>query len=319
MNNICSILELTKDAEQKRLVYENSPYALQQTLHWVRADYGRWWISGGRGRCDHYTGNRDAAQFWFDLHTDGDHEQSAYTPSADNTQITVGWVAVGRTFPFEVHVLRGSGSIGLRHLVADSYLTRSIEGQVDGESFSGMLRTISSDTGAGTVRGNGWAVDADLQFKLNDSWLGRVNIEGMIGRLRWNGLVVQDGYITSAGVFTDPEGFLRDCGGITGAEWSTNINTRLKPVYRLDLVSNGRPNVLLGYTSQPGTYGSPCIGLAWANHRNWLPYLRFYPIESRTEVGFIAHRWQLRISVDDWTFDDPKRIEAAVSVNPILF
>lgn len=130
---------------------------------------------------------------------------------------------------------------------------------------------------------------------------------------------MEDSYITSPGIFTDREGFLRDYGGITGARWTQDMKASLNPYYRLEVISAGRPNVLLSLIRQTGVRSSVGLGLAWPQRRHWLPYARFYPAYKRTEIGAVGRGWQIRMAGDDWLFASPRNAEVGLSAAPIKF
>ena len=318
MNNVASLWRITKDNQPARHFDDTSAYAILQDVGWVRATDERWWIGFGRGKRDAYQGNADAGQLWIDLHAAG-QTRPAYAPVAGNVKIEASWYGVGRTFPFRIGQARGTGSVLLRGLAADDYLARSLVGQVEGEMFSGMVKIVSADTGTGLVRGRGWSLDTQAEVRLGKRWLAQGTVEGLLGRLTWHGLAVEDSYVVSPRVFTDPEGFLHDYGGISGAAWSEDMRLRLNPYYRLDLICSSRPNTLLGVAFQAGTRTAGSAGLAWPQSKRWLPYLRCYPTQNRLEVGAVGSGWQVRISGDDWLPVSPKHAEIALSASALSF
>ena len=318
MNNVGSIWAIDEDGQPARDFDNTRAYAVLQTTEWIRLAHRGWWIGCGRGMRDAYEGNADAGQLWIDLHADG-KTQPAYAPAVSSVRIEASWWAVGRTFPFRAGEVRGTGDLVLRRITADDYLARSLVGKVEGEDFSGMLKAISSETAAGTVRGHGWSLDVQGRFTLGTNWEGQITAEGLLGEVSWRGLYVEDGYILSPRVFTDREGFLHDCGGISGMGWHEDLTARINPFYRLDLVYMRRPNVLLGAAWQSGTRTVPNIGLAWPQPKPWLPYLRCYPTQNRLEIGAVGRGWQIRVSGDDWLDASPKHAEIALTVSPLRF
>jgi len=318
MNNVGSLWQIADREQPPRRFEGASAYATIETAEWTRIAGRGWWIGYGTGRRDDYDGNADAAQLWTDIHSGG-QTKPAYRPEAANVRIAASWVGAGREFAFGMGSARGTGSICLRLLTAGDYLARAVTGEVSGEQFSGMVRITSARTEAGKVEGSGWALDAQWRFLVAGRLRGRVSAEGLLGRLGWRGLLVRDAYVTSPGVFTDPQGFLHDCGGISGAEWRENVSASLNTCWRIDLVSAARPQILLNGRFQAGARPLVGFGLAWPQRRPWTPYLRCYPSQHRLEAGAVGRGWQLRVSGDDWLGSSPKHAEIGISAAAAAF
>jgi hypothetical protein len=275
-------------------------------------------VSYGQGQRDAYVGNADAAQLWIDFHA-GNRTQSAYAPKAGSVQLSAYWYGVGRDFPIRAGSLSGEGSLSLRRVVAYDYLARSLVGEVGPTGmFTAMMRSVSARSGGAETHGDGWALDGQLRLHVGDRWLGQATIEGLLGQVSWNRLTVEDSRIVSPRTFTDPDGFLHDCGGITGATWTESRKARLNPYYRLDLIRTGRPHILCGVAFQSGLRSTPNFGFAWPQKR-WLPFVRFYPAQQRFEIGAVGSRWQVRISGDEWILSSPKHAEVSASATALRF
>jgi len=317
-SNIGPVLRLTKKDQPGHQLEAGDAYAVLQASGWVDLRNGNWLIGYGSGRRDAYEGNRDAGQLWIDLHAD-QHIQTDYYPAATSTGIAATWYGVGRRIPFSGSGIRGSCDLFVRCLVADDLLMRSAVGEVHGESFSGMMHTVSSELPTGSVRGRGWCVDARSDMHLGPRWDCSVSVEGLLGAITWRGVAVEYIHFTSPGVFEDPEGFLHDFFDASGAEFREDSTMRLAPTYRLDLASRGHPNLLLAIASGNDNQMVPSVGVAWPQSKPWLPYLRAYPTQRWLELGAVGRRWQVRISADDWPTASPKHLEIAFSAAPVRF
>lgn len=317
-NNVGSLWDVGKENQPSRVFRNNSAYVTISTNNWIRITSREWWVGFGRGKREEYRGNGDAAQLWIDLNS-GVNTKQSYAPSVQSTRISGDWVGVGRYVAFKAGDVQGTAEIAFRSIDAEEYLARSLVGNVSGEDFEGMLRIESSNSSLGSVRGRGWSLDASAGFTIGNRWMGKFSVEGLAGKIRWRGLFVDDGWITSPGVFTDPEGFLHNCGGISGASWREDATLKINPCWRLDLILIGNPNLLIGVIGRPGDRTLPSVGAAWSQRTQWLPYFRCYPTQSRLEVGAVGRSWQFRISGDDWIFSSPKHAEIAVSAAAISF
>ncbi len=314
-NNIGSMWKL--DGELPAHTFgDDSAYASLQVSEWLKVSHKGWWVSAGKFERDAYEGNSDAAQLWIDMNSGG-QTRSRYEPVAGNTDVSANWYALGKDFTLRLGRADGSGTISVRRLSAGSFLARSVTGEVDGSTFTGMMRVLTSDTSSGSVSGSGWAMDVQAKLR-NSNWLGQFTVEGILGSISWKGLQIEDSLITSPRTFTDPDGFMHDCGGISGAIWYGDRSYRINPYYRLDLIGLRRPNILLGCGWQSGLKAAPYLGTALAQKR-WTPYTRYYPMQQRLELGAVGRGWQIRIAGDDWIFGDPKTAEVGLSAQAVRF
>ena len=318
-NNVGSIWVIDDSKQPAKDYGSSSAYAVLQDSRWLRLSHGGWSLSYGSGKRSAYAGNADAAQLWIDMHA-GDRTQLFYAPEANGVRVTTYWYGVGRDFPIRAGNLSGTGNLSLRRVVAYNYLAQSLVGEVGPTGmFTAMMRSVSAGRAGARISGDGWAVDGRLMLRYGDRWLGQATVEGLLGQVSWNGLIVEDSRIVSPRTFTDPEGFLHDCGGISGATWTESRTARLNPYYRLDLIRTGRPNILCGIAFQSGARSTPNFGFAWPQRKKWLPYTRYYPVQRRFEIGAVGPTWQFRISGDDWIFSSPKHAEIAVSAQALRF
>lgn len=316
-NNIGSIWEIGGKQPAHQFTGD-SAYATMQLSQWVQISHKGWWACWGKGRQTEYAGNPDAAQLWIDLNSGG-QTKSSYSPTASSTEFTASWYGAGRDFPTRIGKLTGTSSISIRHLSAGDLLSRSLTGEVQDTVFTATMRTLTADTALGTVTGSGWSVDAQARLRYADKWLGQFAAEGLLGCVSWDGLQVEDSRIISPRTFTDPEGFLHDLGGISGALWYENQTQRINPYYRMDLVRIGHPDLLLGCGWQAGMRATPNLGMAWNHSGKWMPYTRYYPSQRHFEIGAVGRGWQLRISGDDWILGSPKHAEVGLSASAIRF
>ncbi|MCX6376237.1 MAG: hypothetical protein NTU88_09455, partial [Armatimonadetes bacterium] len=318
-NNVGSIWGIDDKNQPARDFGDGSAYAMVQYSKWLRLHHRAWWVGYGLGKRSIYLGNADAAQLWIDLHAAG-QTQPIYAASAEGARADADWLEFGRGFPFRIaDQVRGTGRLSLRRIDVPDYLARSVVGDMEGEMFTAMLREVSARSPRGTVHGAGWALDGQIRLNMNGKWLGQATAEGLLGRVTWDEILVDDSGIVSPRTFTDPEGFLHDCGGITGTTWRENLSLRVTPYYRLDLIRIGRPYLLFGTSIQSGIRSTPNLGVAWPQRKKWLPYVKYYPAEGRLEVGGVGAGWQFRISGDDWIYSSPKHAEVAVSAQALRF
>jgi len=318
LNNVSSIWNLDSESMPSARFTHDSAYALLESTRWIAVGQGEWVLSFGSGTRDYYEGNADAAQLWIDMHSDS-ITQAEYTPKISNARISVNWFGISRSLPVRSGKIDGDLTVTLRKLVVDSYRSGSLVGNVAGSEFSGMIRTTSSKNLVGHVYGEGWSLDAELSFRIGQRWMGRAVAEGLAGRVSCDGLLTQDAYIVSPRVFTDPDGFLHDCGGISGMAWSTNLNARLSPHYRLDLVESASPHTLLGISYHGDTGLLANVGLAWPQKKAWIAYTRCYPTQKRIELGAVGRGWEFAISGDDWLTASPEHGEITLALSPLRF
>lgn len=157
-------------------------------------------------------------------------------------------------------------------------------------------------------------MDARAVIKAGDGWEGLAAVEGLFGEMRWSRVTVRDEYVLSPRVFTDPDGFYRDTGGISGVSKKREVNLDVGRTVRLDILRRGkRADLLAGYMWEEGYDAVPNLGAAFKRGR-WTPYVRLYPTEARGEIGAAAHGWLLSISGDDWIFAAPRNVAISLSV-----
>ncbi len=317
-NNIGSLWVIGEPRQAAQDYGGSTAYALLQRSQWLKLSRNGWSFTYGVGRRAVYAGNADAAQLWIDVRSEN-RTQRTYAPEARGVEFSAYWYGVGRDFPIRTGNLTGVASLSIRRVITYDYLARSLIGEVPEEEafkvFTAMMRSVST----GPTSGDGWAVDGDVRLRYGDRWVGQAAVEGLLGCVSWKGLTVEDGLIVSPRTFTDPEGFLRDCGGITGATWTENRTARLCPYYRLDLMRTGRPAMLLGISFRSGERIAPNFGAAWPQKRRWIPYTRYYPVQRRLEVGAVGSTWRLRISGDDWIYSSPRNAEVSAGLHVLTF
>lgn len=317
-NNVSSIWDLDSESMPSARFAHDSAYALLESTRWIAVGQGEWILSFGSGTRDYYEGNSDAAQLWIDMHSDF-ATQAEYMPKVSNTRISVNWFGISRSLPVRSGKMEGDLTVTLRKLVVDSYRSGSLVGNVAGDEFTGMMRTTSSEMVSGNADGQGWSLDAELSFRIGRRWVGRAGAEGLAGRISWDGLLTQDAWIVSPRVFIDPDGFLHDCGGATGMTWSTDLNARLSPHYRLDLMESASPHTLLGVYYQGDTGLLASVGLAWPQRNGWIAYTRCYPTQKRIELGALGKGWEFTVSGDDWLTASPRHGEVSLALSPLRF
>jgi hypothetical protein len=250
-----------------------------------------------------------------------------YSPELKNTRISYSWLGVGREFPFKFSKARGKGRVILRRIESDDYRGGSVVGQVIGENYSGtgadsytgMMRIMSSRAPEGVVVGRGWTVDAQADFSAGERIKGMVTCEGLAGYVSWHGLNVQDTFITSMGVFEDPEGYLHDFGGISGAEWREDVKLDLAARYRLDMLYMHEPSLMLGIAYREGDGASVSTGAAWTHSKSLIPYFRWHISDQALELGAVGRKLQLRILSDDWLFTSPEHMEVNLTATALTF
>lgn len=317
LNNVGSLWTLSDDNQPARHLGESSPYALLQSGEWTRLTHHQWVVAYGRGISDCYTGNRDAGQFWLDLHAKTPL-QSSYHPLAENVYVSMNWYGVGRQFQFAHHKVHGTAEILLRMLDADNVRIRTVTGDVLDDNYSGMVKFIT--TGDNHVHGSGWALDTNLRVELGQHWTAEAAVEGLLGELHWKNLKVTDGYIMSPRVFEDPDGYLNDISGtVTGATYPAELQWKLSPVYRVNLMTRQAPHILLGVTQQEVIGTVPSVGYAYHIGKQWLSAVRVYPTQRQLEFGIYGKGWQFTLAGDDWIFASPKRARFNVTVPTLAF
>ena len=303
--NVSSLLKLSDD-QPAHDFDDPSAYAELQWAGRVRINQGRWWVEYGTGSRERYDGNTDAGQLWIDLHSE-EQTQPSYAPEATGFEIRASWIGVGRSFPLRLGDAYGTGSVLIRRLTADGFRHRALKGDVAGEDFTAIMRVIDSDG----RQGQGWSLDTQTRLALGNRWLGQFTVDGLLGRISWREIYIEDSYIVSPRVFEDPEGFLHDYYSVSGVIHHEDRSYSINPYYSLDLVRKGKPSLLLGVAWQSGIGTLPAFGAAWPQSKSWLPYLRYYPTQGRVQIGAVGQGWQFRISADDLTY--PRHAEIALS------
>jgi hypothetical protein len=268
-----------------------------------------WLICYGRGTREHYSGNADAAQLWIDLHAAG-QTQPRYAPVVNTERIGLSWYGLGRRVRIRAGTVSGQGELFVRALVADDLLQRALVGEVEGDAFAGMLKI--RDAGS-RVEGRGWSADARLSLAVSERWHALLTAEGLLGDITWTKLPVEDSYLISPGVFTDVDGFIHRIGGASGAAWRETVTLNILPTYRLQLLADTRPALLIGAEYESGDAIQPMLGIAWRRGARQAVDLRLYPADRQVAVGFTGSGWQLRIAGDDWLAGDPSNLQATLA------
>lgn len=296
-NNLRPLREITSDSPGSRHFARREAFAVLERRRWLRIRAGEWLAGAGRGIIDTYSGNNNAGQLWLDLHSLAERTRASYSPEADQQSAVVSWAGVGRVFALKTGRISGHAEVWLRYLTAEDYLSRAIEGNLEtvpAESFSGMIRI----TDAAGQRHSGYSVDFRATADLGNDWVTAFSAEGLLGRIDFDGIYVQDAFFTSARVFEDRNGFLRDYGGITGAAWRENTSMRIDPVYRADVVRKGKPHVFAGFEDRQRARREISVGAAFPQSGGWMPYARLILQNHRLEVGATGTGWSLRFAAD---------------------
>ncbi|MGC8864047.1 MAG: hypothetical protein ACP5R5_14920, partial [Armatimonadota bacterium] len=280
---------------------------------WWRLRLGRWWVGVGSGWVDNYTGNADAAQLWIDMHT-AEPSKRVYLPQAHARKMSTQWAGIGRSFPLRLGTVRGSLDLGVRRLSANSYSELAVAGSVSREDFSGAVTRMQADRPEGRSFGRGWCIDAGAELE-SSHWRAQVKAEGLWGRMSWNALAVDAGYLSSPRVFTDSEGFLRDAaGGFSGVSSRRNLSGPVDPLVRLYLARKCRRSPFLSAAVRRGEKPTAGIGLQWHSLNGRAGYFCWYPGTGIRELGLVLSRVRLRISSDTWLLRDARAAQAELSV-----
>lgn len=312
-NNVQSLWTVSNKELSPRGIDTNEPYARMRFGQWARLSDSNWFVAIGSGFRDEYDGNHDAAQLWIDLHTPS-RSQTDYAPTANDLHVAASWYGVGRRVGFRAGGVEAKCELLARYVKVTDFLARSLDGSVSGDDFMGNVRILSS-TDRGRIFGTGWALDARTTFKAGQSWEGLVAVEGLLGQIKWEGLSLQDAFILSPRVFTDPEGFYHDTGGISGLARRKDLTLDVNRNCRVDLLRKGRRiDLLAGFTWQQGYDMVPNLGAALKRGRSWTPYTRIHPTESRAELGVVGRGWQISFSGDDWLLAAPKNAAIDLSL-----
>lgn len=312
-NNVQSLWTVSNRKVSPRLLDTDAPYARLRFGEWACVSSGDWIVAIGSGFRDVYDGNRDAGQLWLDLRSKS-RTQSDYAPSANDLHVATRWYGIGRRFGFRARHAECAGLVFIRSVTAGDLLARSMDGSVSGDDFMGNVRILSTRHGAGT-RGSGWALDGRMSIMDGRGWEVLVAAEGLAGEMKWSRVTVRDEYVLSPRVFTDPDGFYRDTGGISGVSRKREVRLDVGRTVRLDVMRKGKRVDVLGGCMWEQNYDAvPNLGAALRSGKWWTPYFRVYPTEARCEIGAAARGWLLSISGDDWIFAAPRNATISLSV-----
>lgn len=312
-NNVQSLWTVSSKELSPRSVDTNSPYARLRFGQWACLSSGNWFVGVGSGFRDYYDGNHDAGQLWIDLHTTS-RSQADYYPSANDLHVATSWYGVGRRFGFRARGAEADCLVFARSIEATDFLARSLDGSVSGDNFMGNVRIVSSRHN-GRVYGQGWALDARTSIKVGERWEGLIAVEGLLGEMKWSRVPVEDMFVVSPRVFTDPQGFYHDTGGISGVASKRDVRLGVGRSCRVDVLRKGRQvDLLAGYLWEEGYAAVPSVGAALKRGRWWTPYARVYPTETRCEVGAVSRGWLLSISGDDWLLSAPRNATISLSL-----
>ncbi len=312
-NNLDSLWQVTDYGRSACLFRGDIAFAQITTSRWSYVRTRNWWLGVGRGWIDSYTGNQDAAQLWLDLHSRV-AAKANYLPSARFRRMSLEWVGFGKSFPLRLGGRHGIIDIGVRHLQSEGYEELALEGWISGDQFAGPVSRLYSDSARGSV-GRGWCVDAAAELRAN-TWRARVQVEGLLGRISWDSLTLDSGYLSSPRVFTDAEGFLRDAGGgFTGVTSRRNLAGPINPKVRLSLAGASGRAPLLSATFRKGDKPSISLGVMHSCADGRFRYVSYYPATKMGEVAFANSRLKLRLCSDSWLFQNPKHALAELSLN----
>ena len=317
-NNVAVLWDVNRTTIPAQTVTAQDVWARGGYGSWSSLSNGNWILATGTGNQQTYSGNHDAGQLWIDIHAKS-RQLGDYAPQAEQRVVTACWYGVGHAWSAHYRGQSISGSIMGRYLVANNFLSRSITGQVEGEDFSGIVRTFESDTPTSALRGRGWSLDLRATTALGEHWQASAAIENLLGEMRWNGIPTYERFVTSPGVFTDADGFVHDFGGASGMNWREDLTLQLTPTYQLALTSSTYPNLLFGVIGNGRDGASPSLGMAWPRKSGWLPYFRLYPNETRLELGIIGRGWLFSIAGDDWLINAPERANLNISAPVLTF
>jgi hypothetical protein len=311
-NNIRSIWSLASKDQSPIRVDSDRPYARLRFGQWARLSNKNWFVAIGSGFRDEYDGNQDAAQLYVDLRTRL-RSQDDYAPIASDLHVAASWYGVGKQIDFKMGAIDTSTQVMARYLRMTDLLARDLEGSLTTEEFSGNIRILSSDY-SDRVFGSGWALDFRSTFKANNTWEGLVAVEGLLGCAKWENLADRNLYLRSAYVFTDPDGFYRDAGGLSGTTQKRNLTLDINRHCRFELMRKSKTVYLLGGMSWQEGYDSvPDFGVAVKKYKSITPYTRVYPTENRVELGATGRGWHLAFSGDSWLFASPKNATVDLS------
>lgn len=314
-NNAIPLGQFNDDNYAPRNLDVSSVYARWGLSQWVRVYRGDWIFSAGQGQYSEYNGNRDAGQLWIDLHSI-DATGRTYEPEANGYRVQASWYALGRAFSYERGGSSGTCEVYARYITTSDMLARSVVGNVDGDNYTGMIRTLRASAAKDGVSGRGWALDCRVTGNLKNKMRFLMSVEGLLGQVSWRQAVVEDDYVSSPNVFEDPDGFLHDYFAMSGAGWKEDKSMGVGRVINLGVVqTHTTPYKIMGLTWQKGYTTLPKFGAAWPQQRNWIPYCCYYPSESRLEIGSYAQTWHIGASADFLSGGSPKAAAIDIGIN----
>lgn len=311
--NIDNLWDVTDYGRPPRSFGESPAFAQITVARWWRLRIEDWWVGGGSGWLDSYTGNSDAGQLWLDLHSDFT-SQTSYTPDVHLRKMSVEWMGFGRSFVSGLGASRIQVDVGVRRLASDDFEEMAVLGSVSGDQFEGAATRLYSRSLDGGSRGSGWCMDAAVAVDAPE-WKARLQAEGLFGRMRWNSLTRDSGYITSPRVFTDADGFLRYVGGgFTGVTSRRSLSGPVDPRIRLLLAGSGKLAPVLDLSFRNGEKPAVGLGIVRRMGGGRAGWVRYYPRTGVWDVGMGAAGFHLRIASDSWILRQPNRAVLEISV-----
>jgi hypothetical protein len=240
---------------------------------------GRWTLGIGTTRRTVYHANHDAGQLWTDLST---HVQTAqsYRPWVTGTRFLGSWIGAATHVQLQIGDRAVRCEAAVRAFDADDLLIRTATGTMQGDDFTGMVKTINGG------HGEGWAVDARTVIPITRGAKCTIAADGILGSVTWQNVSIEDDYIVSPRTFEDPDGFLRDFAAISGAGWRENVRLKFAPTWHVDIATGDK-------TLQH-------IGATYDADRKWVPYLtatRPLSRDTRIETSYMPSERQLGVAV----------------------
>ncbi|MGQ9784123.1 MAG: hypothetical protein ACUVRS_09135 [Armatimonadota bacterium] len=312
-NNIGSLWDVTDYGRPPQAFGESSAFAQVTMARWWRLRIDDWWVGGGSGWLDNYTGNSDAGQLWIDLHSDFTSKLS-YTPVVHLRKMSVEWMGFGRSFESRLGASRIRVDFGVRKISSDDFEEMAVVGSVSGDQFEGSATRLYSRSLDGGSRGRGLCLDTAVSVDASE-WKVRLQAEGLFGRMRWDNLTLDSGYLTSPRVFIDADGFLRYVGGgFTGVTRKRSLSGVVDPRIRLFVARSGKSAPTLDFSFRRGD--KPVVGLGIARRMSGgrVSWVRYYPRTRVWDLGKSFTSFQLRIASDSWFLRQPKHAILEMSV-----
>lgn len=311
-NNIDSVWDVTDYARPARLFKSKSGFAVITGAGWWQIEAGGWKFGAGTGWVDSYGGNADAAQLWIDLHA-GYSLKTVYLPRAQYRKMGVQWIGMGRRFPVRVGSTLVDVEVDLRRLVSNSFEELAVDGFVSGDEFAGSVARLYSDSDLGRSFGHGWCVDASATIETA-KWRTKLCVEGILGRLSWDGLVLDKGYISSPRVFTDADGFLRYIGGdFTGVTSVRSLSGYIDPQARVSFAGKSATAPIFSAAFRRGDKPMLGVGIGRRWTKGCAGYVHYYPRTKVGELGLCNSVLRFRVYSDSWLLRNPKSALAEVS------